>query len=164
MLVEITLVAATRADTPVLCRLLQLYEYDFSEYGGIDVDSKGMFPTIDTDAIWGRDDHVFLIRADGQLAGFALVTRHESYLGDGDTYLLGEFFVMRKYRRRGIGEHAARTLFDRLRGRWEIGTVHGNATAQAFWRRVLGRYTGGDYREAGEGCGRWEGPIWAFES
>ena len=160
----VSLDAATPTDTLVLDRLLQLYEYDFSEYGGVDVDSSGVFPTVDTQTIWGPDDHTFFIRVGGSLAGFALVTGHESYLGNGDTHLLSEFFVMRKYRRRGVGEHAARALFDRFPGRWELGTARGNVAAQAFWRSVLGRYTDDAYREAPDGCDRWEGPIWAFAS
>jgi hypothetical protein len=42
---EIALIAATPADTPVVERLLQMYEHDFSEYGGIDVEASGIFPT-----------------------------------------------------------------------------------------------------------------------
>jgi len=33
-----------------------------------------------------------------------------------------------------------------------------------FWRKVIGRYTGGHFRELAEGTDRWAGPIWAFES
>src|SRR5262245_33942185 len=91
---NVTLDLATPTASPILDRLRQLYEYDFSEYGGIDVDSTGLFPTVATRAIWGPNDHVFLIRVGSSLAGFALVTRHRSYLGDGDAHLLSELFVM----------------------------------------------------------------------
>src|SRR5262249_21628522 len=109
------------ADVPALNRLLQPYEYDFGEYGGVDAGTSGEFETVDTGTIWGPDDHVFLIRVDGNLAGFALVTRHQAYVGDGDTLLLSEFFVMRKYRRLGVGEQVARTLFNRFFG---VGIGH----------------------------------------
>jgi predicted acetyltransferase len=161
---NVALVRATRSQTSVLDHLLQLYEYDYSEYGRVDVDSNGVFPTVDTEALWQPDDHVFLIQVDANLAGFAFVTRHQSYLGDGDAVLLSEFFVMRKYRRSGIGEHVALTLFDRFPGRWEVGTPHGNLGGQAFWRSVLGRYAPDMYQEVSEGCERWQGPIWAFSS
>ena len=71
---------------------------------------------------------------------------------------------MPKYRRRGVGEHAARTLFDRFPGRWEVATNPGREPAQIFWRRVIGRYAEGTHREAADGCERWGGPIWAFDS
>jgi predicted acetyltransferase len=163
-IVNVSVDAATPADVPVLDRLLQLYEYDFSEYGGVDLDASGVFETVDTAAIWRPDDHVYLIRVDGNLAGFAYVTRHTSYFGHGETHNLSEFFVLRKYRRRGVGEHVARLLFDRFPGRWEFGTTPGNLAAQAFWRRVLGRYAPDTLREVAEGCERWSGPIWVFVS
>ena len=163
-LVDVDLAEAAPADRPVLDRLLQLYEYDFSEYGGIDLDSTGAFETLDTAGVWGPDDRVFFLRVDGRLAGFAYVTRHASYAGDGETTLLAEFFVLRKYRRRGVGERAARAVFDRFPGRWELATARGNEGARVFWRRVIGRYAGGAFVELPDGCARWDGPIWAFET
>jgi predicted acetyltransferase len=175
-LVKIAVVPATSADTPVLARLGQLSSYDFSEYAGTDVDANGRFGTADADNPFGLDpDEVdpvaFLVRVDGQIAGYAVVTRHDAYfdhgkpyLDQGKPYLLSQFFVMRKYRRRGVGEHVARTLFDRFPGGWEVATNPGREPAQTFWRRVIGRYAEGTYREAAEGCARWDGPIWTFES
>ena len=162
----IDLVVATQADRPLLERLLQLYEYDYSEYAGVDVDERGLFPTLDAGELLEPepDYHVFLIRVDGQVAGFACVTRHESYVELGESYLVDEFLVLRKYRRRGVGERVARTLFDRFPGRWDVGTVPGNRVAQAFWRRVIDRYTGDDFRELPDAGERWAGPIWSFES
>jgi predicted acetyltransferase len=160
--VNIAVEAATSDAAPILDRLLHLYEYDFSEIGGIDVDANGLFPTADTAKLWGPHDHVYLIRVDGNVAGFAFVTAHESYIDGGACILLSEFFVLRKYRRRGVGERAARAVFDRFPGRWELSTARQNLAAQAFWRKVLARYTGGAYREVAEGTDRWKGPIWTF--
>jgi predicted acetyltransferase len=158
---EIVFVTASRADTVALERLLQLYEFDFSECGG-STSTPTASSRRSTRALWQLGDQVFLIKVDGRLGGFAIVARHATYLDDGTSYPLREFSVLRKHRRRGIGEHVARVLFDRSPGNGDLGTARGNAAAQAFWRRVLGRYTGGRYREVAEGCGRWRGPIWAF--
>jgi len=80
------------------------------------------------------------------------------------TYLIDEFFVLRKYRRRGVGAHVARTVFDRFPGHWEVSELRENTAAQAFWRRVIGRYTGGNFREVELDSPRWRGPAPAFES
>src|SRR5688500_10907744 len=114
------------ADRQVLDRLLQLYEYDYSEHGGVDLGPTGVFETLHTASIWDPHDRVYLIKVDGRLGGFAYVTRHRSYVGEGETTLLSDLFVMRKYRRAGVGERVARTLFDRDPGRWELGTARGN--------------------------------------
>lgn len=156
----------TRADAPLVERLLQLYEYDYSEYAThpVDVDARGLFPTVDLEALWRPEHHVFLIDVDGATAGFAFVTRHESYVGEGETWEFAEFFVLRRYRRRGVGERAARLALERFPGRWEVSELRVNVAAQAFWRRVIGRYTGGDYREVELDDGRWRGPVQAFET
>jgi predicted acetyltransferase len=155
---NIAVVPVTPEDAPVLERLWQLSAYDYSTYGGTDVDASGVFPTP------VPDEQFFFVRVGGHFAGFASVIRHASYLGHGEVHLLSYFFVMPKYRRRGVGEHVARTLFDRFPGRWEVATNPGREPAQTFWRRVVGRYTGGTHQEAAAGCERWDGPIWAFES
>lgn len=54
---------------------------------------------------------------------------------------------MKKYRRTGLGTWAATQLFDRYPGRWKVTQVSTNVPAQAFWRMVIERYTGGRYEE-----------------
>jgi predicted acetyltransferase len=83
---------------------------------------------------------------DGVLAGFALV-RDEAWLAGAGTREVSEFFVLRRYRRRGVGEHVTRRLFDRFPGRWEVVQLASNLDAQAFWRAVIGRYTGGAFED-----------------
>jgi predicted acetyltransferase len=63
-----------------------------------------------------------------------------------------------------VGEHVARTLFDRFPGRWEVSELRDNLAAQAFWRRVIGRYTGSAYREVTLDDSRWRGPVQSFDS
>src|SRR5712691_804251 len=42
----------------------------------------------------------------------------------------------------GVGERAATRVFDMFPGKWELTELTRNVEAQAFWRRVIGRYTG----------------------
>ena len=140
--------------------MLELYHYDFTEYTDADVDPDGRFGYRYLDAYFTEPDrHPFLIRADGQLAGFALVRRATSAVGDYDVFDMAEFFVMRKYRRRGVGSEAARFAFDRFPGRWEVREMAANTPAQAFWRRVIGDYTGGNFTER-----RLDDSAWLMQS
>ena len=77
---------------------------------------------------------------------------------------LAEFFVMRKYRRRGVGSLAARQLFETHRGKWEIRQRLANTPATAFWRRVVGEFSGGKFEETFLDDDRWHGPMQSFES
>ena len=64
------------------------------------------------------------------LAGFALVFT-------GEPHDIAEFFVMRKYRGRGVGAQAAASLFDQFPGRWTVRQQLTNPAATAFWRKAI---------------------------
>ena len=104
---------ASPAEEPVLDRLLELYSHDFSERTGADVGDDGTFGWRFLDRYWSEPDrHAFLFRVDGRLAGFALVR-------SGDPHDMAEFFVLRKYRRGGVGTEAARAVFAGFPGVWQ---------------------------------------------
>jgi predicted acetyltransferase len=163
---QIQLNEITEDDLPVLERLAQLYMYDFSEHAHGDVDEDGRFPYIDLGEFFARDTrHAYVIRVDDKLAGFALVCRGDAFRDPDElVWWMEEFFVMRKYRRRGVGERVATQLFERFGGTWEVGEVRTNLGAQAFWRAVIGRYTGGDYEEFDPDDERWRGPVQYFRT
>ena len=69
---------------------------------------------------------------------------------------------MRKYRRLGAGKEAATRLFDLFPGRWEVAVVAPNTGALAFWRQVIGEYTGGRYEERFEESDLWHGAVQTF--
>jgi predicted acetyltransferase len=122
---------ATIDEKPVVRQLLELYAHDFSELNGADVDERGVFGYRYLDDYWMEPDrHPFLFRVDGRLAGFALVR-------SGPPHDMAEFFVMRKYRRGGIGVEAARAVFARFPGEWQVREVAANVGAVAFWRRAI---------------------------
>jgi predicted acetyltransferase len=135
-------------EAPVLAALLQLYRYDFSEFRDDDVEADGRY-VIDQFRLYVSDaEHMsYLVRVDGKLGGFAIVRRCDAVDGRGTVIDVAQFFVMRKYRRQGIGEAVATQLFDRYGGVWQIGERPNNFVAQSFWRAIIGRYIGGDFEE-----------------
>jgi predicted acetyltransferase len=128
---SVEVVEAAIVEKPILSRLLELYQHDFSEYVDADVDAHGLYGYQYLDHYWTEPDrHPFLFRADGRWAGFALVRA-------GTPHDMAEFFVMRKYRRGGIGKEAARTLFARFPGDWQVRQERGNGAATLFWRKAI---------------------------
>ena len=122
----------------------------------------GEWPTREGEflAAWFNDPTArpFVILANGQRAGFALVTRPPEFPRRTADYRMAEFFVVDHARRRGVGAGAAALLFTRFAGQWEVVEDEYNRPALAFWRRVIGRCSAGRYaetREAGEVCHRF---------
>ncbi|QCT02821.1 acetyltransferase, GNAT family [Paenibacillus algicola] len=131
----------------IIHNLMQFYFYDFTEFLDFDVNAEGMYsayPDLELFFTSRGDKFPFLITYQQQPAGFALVERIDTAAAD---YYLTEFFVMKKYRRSGLGTWAAKELFDRLQGSWKVTEVASNVPAQAFWRKVIHAYTNGSYRE-----------------
>jgi predicted acetyltransferase len=141
--VEVLPAAAEQA--PVLANLLQLYAYDFSEFLDVGIGEDGKFTYHPLPLYWmeaGR--HPFLIRVDGKLAGFALVKKGSAFSGNENAWDLAEFFVLRGYRRRGIGTVAAHQLWTRFPGSWEVRVMQLNVSAQRFWKQVISDFVGGE--------------------
>jgi predicted acetyltransferase len=129
----------------------------------LSVSKSGLFPALgewparedEFLAGWFNDPSArpFVILADGQRAGFALVARPPEFPRRTADYRMAEFFVVGEARRRGVGAGAATLLFTRFAGQWEVVEDEYNRPALAFWRRVIGRHCDGRYvetREAGE--------------
>ena len=144
----IEIIEAQEEDRPLLANLLQFYLYDFSEFMSWDVPDNGRFDDDDLNGCWTEDyRHPYLLRVNGQLAGFAIVNQGSDISGDPAVIDMSEFFVMRKYRHRGVGSYFAVELFKRFPGQWEVRELGQNQDALKFWRNVIGKYTGGQFKD-----------------
>ncbi len=75
---------------------------------------------------------------------------------------MGEFFVMRTFRRDGVGARAAIDIINMHPGQWEIAVSVRNPPALAFWPRVIAKANASDV-ETLEGDGKaWTGPVTRF--
>ena len=81
---------------------------------------------------------------------------------DADTHSIAEFFILRKYRRQGIGQIVAHRIFDMFPGKWRVAQEERNFPAQAFWRKVVSRYTNGQFREMQDD--NWKGLVLEFRT
>jgi predicted acetyltransferase len=160
--VKLEIVPAERAP---LESLLQLYVYDLSALMALDVGEDGRFRTPPIDPWFGDPRcHPFVVRADGKLAGFALIQQRSRLTGDESITDMAEFFILRKFRGRKIGERVATLSFERFAGPWEVRQRSANQPATEFWRRVIGRYTGGRFSDELLDDERWRGPVQRFDS
>ena len=153
---------ASPGDRLPIRRMLELYQHDLSNIWDQDLDCHGEYGYA-LDRYWELEGcHPFVAIANENYAGFALVDQAVRIGTDG--YWMDQFFVLKKYRRQGVGGLLASSVFSALPGRWEVGQMPQNEAAQAFWRKVIAEYTGGRFEEHEIRAGWWRGVIQVFES
>jgi predicted acetyltransferase len=147
----------------VLRNLLELYAYDFTEFVQDNVDCHGLYGYKYLDHYWTEEGrHPFIMYIDGNIAGFVLIRSY--YVNDLKDYVysISEFFVMKKYRKQGVGKKVAFQMFNLFPGVWEVAEIEENRPAQAFWRKIIHAFTQGDFEEIHKED--WNGPVQRFSS
>ena len=145
MAAETTLHPVTADQHELMARLDQLYRHDLSEFRDALPDEDGQFRTRLPDylpEVPDPDRRAYLVRHDGVVAGFALIRGLVE-----PPRILGEFFVIRRFRRHGVGHAAVRELLRRHPGPWQIAFQEENPKAARFWRRVATEAVGSAFRE-----------------
>jgi len=162
---HIEVIPAAPEHAPILANLLELYAHDFSEFRNLEIGEDGRFGYNPLPEYWSEPGrHPFLIRIGGKLAGLVLVTRGSGISGNGAVWDMAEFFVMRGFRRRGMGTRAAHEVWKSLPGMWEVRVMQANVPALHFWAGAISTFAGAlirpvEIEKAGE---RWS--YFSFES
>lgn len=145
-------------------RLVQLYIYDLGgEYWDVEPDGAFGSPGWHRRFWSRRGRQLFVMRVRGRLAGFVLVSARPRFAGP-DTRVIAEFFVLRKYRRRGVGSRAALDVLTRFPGRWELSELDWNVAAQKFWRSIIRRVAVDGFTEARRRDGDLVNVVQHFET
>ena len=156
---------ATEAEGPALRRLMQLYCYDFSEFSKMKLNDDGTFGGPEfIEEQFGAEHASYVLRSEGALAGFAIVSPRSYLTGKSGVSDMAQFFVMRGYRREGVGGTAAAFLFDRYPGPWEVRVIEENLGANAFWRSVIDAYTSGAFEASEIDARNDSGTLFTFTS
>ena len=162
---NIEIISAAKTQKSVLRQLIELYNYDFSEYTKEDVDEHGFYGYSVLDHYWIEETRKpFLIKVDGNLAGFVLVGMRCKYTNNEKAHSIQEFFIMRKYRRMNVGHYAAKYIFDLFKGEWEVRVLHANKPALPFWHKVINEHTNGNNIFHSEPIPDWDGIGYTFYS
>lgn len=145
------LILATLRDYPVIQNLARFYAYDMSRYcgqafEGWEFPENGLYEAFDLKKYFKDESrHSFLIKINGELAGFVLINKLE-IIPETD-WNMGEFFIIAKFQRSGIGAKVAQQVFERFKGEWSVGAIPQNIRAVHFWRKVIAQYTQGNFHE-----------------
>ena len=117
-----------------------------AEWFDIDTQPDGTY-SYDTSIVWKNNYDVRIARLGNAIAGFALIGSAAEWTGDASSRDVREFFVIRRYRRSGVGREMARMLWDEYPGRWLVRVLDRNAPAIAFWRSAIADYSAGEFTE-----------------
>ena len=155
---DIEIRPATAHDRLPIARMLELYQHDLSDIWPSDLDAHGEYGYA-LDRYWADARcHAFVALCRAQFAGFALVDGAVKVGREG--HWIDQFFVLKKYRRSGVGSALAGAVFAALPGAWEVGQMPANLPAQAFWRRVIGTHA--EFVEHRLSGGEWQGIVQCF--
>ena len=134
-------------DSDVLLRnLFEHYCHDMSEWFDVDTGADGSF-SYDTASVWAGEHEVYLAKVGASIAGFAVIGSAAGWMGSIGSWDVHEFFVLRKFRRRGIGQQMAALLWNEHRGEWLVRVLEANGPAAVFWRTAISGYSGDSYKE-----------------
>ncbi|MEC0128710.1 GNAT family N-acetyltransferase [Paenibacillus pabuli] len=142
------LIQASKKYEDIIRNLMQFYIYDFSEFVKCDVEDDGLFGAYPyLEDYWKEVNHRFpyIIKQEDKYIGFVLVRFIESE--ERNYYSIAEFFIMKKYRKEGIGKAVAKQIFDLHKGQWEVYQLESNKQAQVFWNKVINEYTQGEFKD-----------------
>jgi predicted acetyltransferase len=140
---DIEVIPARPEQEPILANLLELYAHDFSEFQDLELGSDGRFGYSCLSLYWSEPGrHPFLVWVEGKLAGLILVKRGSAVSGDETVWDVAEHFVLRGYRRRGIGTQIAHEVWRRFPGLWEVRVMESNVSARDFWAHAISTLTG----------------------
>jgi len=162
----VILEVATPDRAPLLSNLLELYIHDMSEIFPLELGADGRFGYGSLPLYWSAPEKrfAFFIHAGSRIAGFVLVTRGSPVTNDPNDLDVAEFFVLRSFRRTGVGRQAAFLLWDRLPGQWVVRVSEGNRAALPFWHAIVQDYTGGAFSESKHPSGPHGTRVFSFKS
>jgi predicted acetyltransferase len=133
----------------ILRNMLELYLHDVSEfddeYKSLELNEAGLYDYNYLDYYWMEEGrYPYIISVDGKLAGFSFI---KTVKGESLTFEVAEFFILRKYRKKGIGKELINRIFSLHKGNWTIDTHIKNTIAQNFWRNAVKSNAIGEYKE-----------------
>lgn len=136
--VTLELVPTEREQMPLIRNLYQFYIYESSDWEQEDVEVDGRFYIHDEHLVryWQEPGwSAQLLLVDGFIAGFLLIERSE--LPGVDALELADLFILKKYRRQGIGRALATQVLMSGEDNWLVRFYGQDEIALAFWRSVL---------------------------
>ncbi|MEO8963747.1 MAG: GNAT family N-acetyltransferase [Gammaproteobacteria bacterium] len=161
---KVKLVPASIDEYPIIQNMASYYAYDMSEYMGWAQQNDGTHNVgMDYSKYWKAENTFpFIIKYQEELAGFVIVDKNVSDLSND--FNIAQYFVLRKFIRRGLAKHIAFQCFDKFSGKWEVFVMPKNEGAYRFWRKIITAYTYHQFKEYTRTVGQSIRNVFEFNS
>ena len=118
--------------------LFQLYLHDLSKYNHtIEIEENGIFPASWIDEHWDLPEFIPLrIDQNDNTCGFILLSK-KPFSKPGTELCIQEFFILKKFRNKGIGRASVEQLFANYPGSYSMSVIKENTPAKLFWKKTL---------------------------
>jgi predicted acetyltransferase/8-oxo-dGTP pyrophosphatase MutT (NUDIX family)/RimJ/RimL family protein N-acetyltransferase len=146
---NIDLVAASIEDLSLIQNMSMFYVYDLSRDCSCisdewSISENGLYEPPCFKRYFEEDSRkVFLIKVNCEVAGFVLLNQVGT--SKKTDWNLGEFFVLAKFQKLGIGKKVAEEIWNLHPGNWEVLVLPENKSALKFWNQTIKDYTNGDF-------------------
>ncbi len=135
---QIELISTDVEQLPLIRNLYQFYAYESSDWEQEDIEVDGRFYIHEPhlQRYWQEPDwSAQLILVDGFIAGFLLIERSE--LPGIEALEFADLFILKKYRRQGIGRALVQQVIVAGGGSWLVSFYEQDTLARQFWQCLL---------------------------
>ncbi len=135
---QIELIPTDVEQLPLIRNLYQFYAYESSDWEQEDIEVDGRFYIHEPhlQRYWQEPDwSAQLILVDGFIAGFLLIERSE--LPGIEALEFADLFILKKYRRQGIGRALVQQVIVAGGGSWLVSFYEQDTLARQFWQCLL---------------------------
>ena len=142
---DILIELVKKEEKDILRNLMEKYHYEHSQYDDRDVNNLGLYGYDYLDCYWTENNRFpYFIKVKNKLAGFVMVNDYNETKLDTN-YTMSEFFIMYKYRRKGIGKYTVNYILEKHKGKWQLSYHPNNESSKNFWIKTIDKYTKGNY-------------------
>ncbi len=139
---DINIIKAAIDQKPILANLLELYAYDFTDYVKFDIGDDGFYGYEELPSFWTDPNrHPYLIYVNNKIAGLVMVQKGSPISDDKEVWDVAEFFIMKKYKRQGVGTAVMQKIWSQFRGPWQVRVLVENQIASVFWLQAIQKFT-----------------------
>lgn len=139
---DVSLKKISKGSRPILENIFQYYIYEMSEFLPVNLEAVGRFSynAESLDPYWDNKQHIpYFVYVHEQLAGFVLVRK---YPEQKEFFDIDQFFIVRKYQSRGVGQKVFKQVMNKHSGLWQVRVLKENESALGFWKKVISNLVG----------------------